>query len=362
MTSELETQKPADVSARGDTRFMKSALPRRYYNLNIRHKDERWRATSFLDHAQPRAPVFYGKRTVDELRGSALGASGLRSKELNEAQQFLGLLQSAQANGFQPVIVTIDVGRVWIYEPTAGPNEYGLIPAFSGDPDGILVKGYEVRHLVGRSGLPASKVPLILSSMKVNQAFSRNTFTEIHGGEAGRYRGNVAAVKAMLKETAEGFAVDPLECLSAVEFETLVAKLFEADGCFVPAYRGGVMKEVDLYVYANGATVNRMVAQPGDQALNVQLKLSARVDPKQLVRWLNSDPHNLLISLDDDVPIAANGCRERWITRQGIRQWLADRPEVGRWLERSLDWLPAQWRAHRSSPRSSQAAPECCVP
>lgn len=341
---------------------MKSTLPRRYFNLNIRHKDERWRASSFLDQAQPRAPIFYGKRTVDELRGSPLGASGLRSKELKEAQQFLGLLQAARANGFQPVIVTIDEGRVWIYEPMAGPNEYGLIPAFSGEPDGILVKGYEVRHLVGCGGIPASKVPFILSSMKVNQAFSRNTFTEIHGGESGRYRGNVAAVKAMLKETAEGFAVDPMECLSAVEFETLVAKLFEADGCFVPAYRGGVMKEVDLYVYAKGARANGRVALPGDQALNVQLKLSAKADLNHLKGWLDSDPHNLLISLDNDVPGAGCYRHERWITRQGIRQWLADRPEVGRWLERSLDWLPVQWRAHRASPKSLQAAPECCVP
>jgi hypothetical protein len=343
---------------------MKSALARRYFNLNIRHKDERWRASRFLapDKGQPRAPIFYGKRTVDELRGSSSGSSGLRSKELKEAQQFLGLLESARVNAFQPVIVTVDEGKVWIYEPTVGPSEYELIPGFSGDPDGILVKGYEVMHLVEPDGVPASNVPLILSSMKVNQAFSRNTFTEIRGGEFDRYSGNIAAVKAVLGETGEDFAVDPLDCLSAVEFETLIAKLFEADGCFVPAYRGGVMKDVDLYVYANGAKANGVIALAGDQLLNVQLKLSAKADQNYLLRWLNSDPRNLLISLDADVSGAAGCCHERWITRHGIRQWLADRPEVGRWLERSLEWLPVGWRAHRAFPTFAQAATECSVP
>ncbi|MGN2248115.1 hypothetical protein ACFWZ3_15650 [Frateuria sp. GZRR35] len=298
---------------------------------------------------------------MDELRDSALGGSGLRSKELREAQQFLDLLGSARADGFQPVILTIDEGRVWIYEPTAGPHEYGLIPGFSGEPEGILVKGYEVRPLVDRRGIPASAVPLILSTMKVNQAFSRNTFTEILGGEFDRYRGNIAAIKAALEETGEGFAVDPLECLSAVEFETLVAKLFEADGCFVPAYRGGVMKDVDLYVYTEGAEAGALIPLPADRVLNVQLKLSAKADKEQLVRWLNADPHNLLISLDDEVPNAVGCCRERWITRHGVRQWLADRPEVGRWLERSLKWLPVGWRAHRPSPPVVQAAAECSV-
>ena len=33
-----------------------------------------------------------------------------------------------------------------------------------------------------------------------------------------------------------------LDCLSSVELETLVAKIFEAAGCFVPAHRGAVFE------------------------------------------------------------------------------------------------------------------------
>lgn len=319
-----------------------AGLPRRYFNLNIRHKDDGWRASRFLgDRTQPRAPIFYGRRTISELRHDPIETIGLRAKELNEARRFLDLLDAAKGR-FQPVIVTVDEGRVWIYEPKAGPHECEFIPGFAGDPGGILVKAYAVSHLAGPDGLAASEVPLVLSSMKVNQAFSRNTFTEIGGAGFDRYRGNVAALKAMLRETDEGFRVDPLDCLSAVEFETLVARLFEAQGCFVPAYRGGVMKDVDLYVDTRGARRGPIML-PLDGVLSVQLKLSAKIDDRSLVKWLMGDPRRLLISLDDSVsPVGA--CRERWITRGEIRTWIGAAPAVSAWLERSLDWLPQEWR------------------
>ncbi|MGN6238024.1 hypothetical protein [Dyella sp.] len=318
-------------------------LPRRYFNLNIRHKDDGWRASRFLgDRTQPRAPIFYGRRTISELRHESIETIGLRAKELNEARRFLNLLDAAKGC-FQPVIVTVDEGRVWIYELMAGPHEYEFISGFAGDPGGILIKGYAVSHLAGPDGLAASDVPLVLSSMKANQAFSRNTFTEIGGGSFDRYRGNVAALKAMLREKDKGFRVDPLDCLSAVEFETLVAKLFEAQGCFVPAYRGGVMKDVDLYVHTRGAR-SGAIKLPPDGVLSVQLKLSAKADDKSLVNWLMADPRRLLISLDDSVSPAAACCHERWITRGEIRTWIDVTPAVSAWLERSLDWLPQEWR------------------
>jgi hypothetical protein len=177
--------------------------------------------------------------------------------------------------------------------------------------------------------------------MKVNQAFSRNTFTEINKDGVGRYKGNIAAIKAVLGESDDDFTVDPLDCLSAVEFETLVAKLYEAKGRFVPAYRGGVMKDVDLYVYSD-----RVDVSDGINVESVQLKLSAANSAESLAKWLESDTQNVLISLDTIVPDALISAHAegRFIGRKDIRNWINSSPVVKAWLDRSLDWLPTKWR------------------
>jgi hypothetical protein len=338
---------------------MNALLPRRYFNLNIRHSEGNWCAKGFLGcDSKPRAPIFYGERTIEQLKNATLGSTGvdgLRAKELGEAKEFLGLYENSQKNGFQPVMVTIDDGRVWIYEPIGEPVEVERIDGIrdkkyngrtgSRQESQILVKAYDVRHLsmqhrdggstVGSRGIPTSEVPLILSSMKVNQAFSRNTFTEIYKSSVGRYKGNIAAIMTVLGESGDGFAVDPLDCLSAVEFETLVAKLYEAQNCFVPAYRGGVMKDVDLYVYSDRLNVR-----------SVQLKLSVANSAESLLKWIRSDTRNVLISLDSTVPDVLVDVHEegRFIGRRDIRNWINNSPVVKAWLDRSLDWLPQKWR------------------
>jgi hypothetical protein len=280
----------------------------------------------------------------------------------------------SRKEGFQAVFVTIDEGRVWIYEPVGKPTEREWINGIrnkrgaatvatdmsgSNGKDRILVKAYDVNHLpmrrrtgeftAGVEGIPTSEVPLILSSMKVNQAFSRNTFTEINKDGVGRYTGNIAAIKTVLGESGDGFTVDPLDCLSAVEFETLVAKLFEAQNCFVPAYRGGVMKDVDLTVHTEGAIESawlRLRRPEAGSVMSVQLKLSAANDALSLDKWLSRDPRNVLISLDTAVPsalVAAHG-EGRFLGRSDIRDWVNKSSTVKAWLNRSLDWLRPEWR------------------
>src|SRR5207247_1188083 len=94
-------------------------------------------------------------------------------------------------------------------------------------------------------------VPPVLAGINANAWLSRGTYREMTNW------GNIKAV-----ERALGHPLPPehlkkencgvpqlLECLSSVELETLVAKLFEAAGCFVPAYRGGCIQYVDLFAH-----------------------------------------------------------------------------------------------------------------
>jgi len=67
--------------------------------------------------------------------------------------------------------------------------------------------------------------------------------------ENNSYFGNILSIHYLLSnkkqkvKTFKGY----LYCLSSLEFETLIAKLFEEKGYFVPAYKGGFIKNYDLF-------------------------------------------------------------------------------------------------------------------
>lgn len=324
-------------------------MRRRYYILNIRHakgkKDTGWRARAWLQEKQF-APIFYGDWKVQQILD---GATNLKKIQAIAAEKFLRVWGECDEEGCQPVFVTIDEGRIWLYEPVGQPPQDGeRVELQKGTFD--IVKGYKIRHLPAQmfnkelkahpEGIPTGEVPLILSSMKANQAFCLGTFTEI-GKNKDKYRGNIAAIKYVLAESGDGFKVDPLLCLSSVELETLIAKLYEAKGCFVPASRGGVIKDVDLYAYSE----DRRVA-------NIQIKLSLGAQKGRLLKWLhpqanderNIDTQNILVTLDANDPILDDDAAV--LTRKKIHHWLQE-PEAADasiWLNRSLDWLPKAWQ------------------
>jgi hypothetical protein len=62
--------------------------------------------------------------------------------------------------------------------------------------------------------------------------------------------------------------------LSSVQFETLIAKLFEEQGCFVPAYRGGATQGIDIIAFndsENEITVGHIGVPPGSP-ISIQVK------------------------------------------------------------------------------------------
>jgi hypothetical protein len=244
---------------------------------------------------------------------------------------------------FDPIIVTIGSGHAWIYRPIGEPK--------SGDKFEFLRKGerasdvpkyYEVEFIA--DGIPVSSLPYILASMRANQAFSRGTFREIRSvaaDELASYRGNVAAIQSLIGWEA-GFSVDPLECISSVEFETLIAKLVESDGFFVPAHRGGVLKDIDLFAYLESEAENRLLNVGEQRVISIQLKMAVRSKETriQLRKWLQSSNKNFLITLESrpSIELKEFSDQGRYLTRDWVKSAVARAPSVDRWLSRSLQW------------------------
>ena len=177
--------------------------------------------------------------------------------------------------------------------------------------------------------------------MRSNQAFSRKTFTEI-GKEKkdsdSNYQGNIAAIQSIIG-WEEGFEVDPYQCISSIQFETLIAKIFESDGFFVPAHRGGTLDTVDLF------------AKKLNEILSIQLKIglqdSAVIEKVQ--EWLNISENNYLITPERKASSKLQDYYNsgKYLTREWITQKLETRPKIKDWMNQSLDWLPEKNRKNK---------------
>ena len=107
--------------------------------------------------------------------------------------------------------------------------------------------------------------PLVLATIKSNTRLTMGTFKSIEDpnnseSHMNSYFGNIKALKYILNGKKEKIAVDSfaeyMECLSPIEFETLNAKLKEEEGYFVPAYKGGMLKDYDLICKKDGRQEN----------------------------------------------------------------------------------------------------------
>lgn len=318
---------------------------RRYFNLNIKHPywDEFSSAADYWLKERRLAPVFFGYDTVEEILSGAMKTQ-LRTQQKNELLEFLNITRLAEAQQFDPIFVTIGAGRAWIYRPKGFPKS-GEIFEFlrNGEVVYDIPKYYEVDFL--EKNLSVSSIPYILASMKSNEAFSRGTFREIRSGneeDKNSYRGNIAAIQSLIGWEPE-FSVDRLECVSSIEFETLVSKLFENSGFFVPAHRGGGLNEVDLFAYLENERENRLIKIGDNRVISVQLKIAIRNRGLRLDlgQWLQRSSENYLITLEKqpstELKDFAN--QGRYLTRDWVKSAVGKIPAVDQWLHRSLSWL-----------------------
>lgn len=303
----------------------------KYYNLNINISDNSKAnyspAEEWLD-SRKSAPIFFGSWSPDDI---VSGKASLNKKAAKEAIEFITLDSKDR-------LVTIHAGYIWIYQIN-GPLMFDEKYAFMRNNEKIIPKYYPIEII---KKLKTSEAPYILAAMKSSQAFARGTFTEINKDQnTNKYIGNIVAIKSVLGDTS-GLSVNPFRCLSSVELETLVAKIFEAHGAFVPAYRGAVLKDVDIFADMKNAHSEVRIEFNNWANLGVQVKINIdNGDITALKKFLSNDG-NILITAEEvpNVALASYLPTGKYKTSEWLKVNIDKFPSVKNWLKLSLNWLP----------------------
>ena len=270
-----------------------------------------------LNDKRPRAPIFYGNATIEML----LNGTAPNQPDRAESKKFCEI--GREENAWQQTeIVTIHEGMVWIYKPVGQIEEFKP-DEIAGLPKHDSMKCFPVKILYeGKQ----RDVPLILASQRSNQAFSRGTFKRILPEI---YPGNICAIEH-LRKVKGGLDVARLDRFCSLEFETLVAKIFEEAGCFVPAYKGGLMEGIDLVVCNDGveAILVHGITVPAGKRISLQLKLRSS-DLKKDRGYADF----LIVNQSIDKEVAH--CFGRaWVDACLKKDYSNSR----KWLDRTTDW------------------------
>lgn len=322
----------------------------KYYNLNIKlsseiktDKPDLFDATYNLEE-RSRAPIFFGPYKPEEYI-SALENNekleGLNKKQLKEACKFIQLHKEDP----EARLITIDK-KIWIYK-IIGQIKYestDVIVQKKSDQisEKIVSKYYDV-EIIKTSNI--EEAPYILATMKTNQAFSRNTFRMI---DEKKYEGNIAAIKSLIGELND-FKIDPLKTLSSVQLETLIVKIFEKNGAFIPAWRGGTLKDIDIIAKFEGNIPdNLFIKKIQEKNINIQvkIKLNDENNVKDLEEFLIRQSNNFLITGDDEPITGLKKYAEdkRYLTSKWIKKQIYNYEEIKNWYEECIKWLPTQNR------------------
>jgi hypothetical protein len=320
----------------------------KYYNLNIKlsseiktDKPDLFYATYNLEE-RSRAPIFFGPYKPEEYI-SALENNekleGLNKKQLREACNFIQLYKKDP----EARLITIDE-KIWIYK-IAGQIKHestDVIVQKKRDQisEKIVPKYYDIKIL---ETCKIEEAPYILATMKTNQAFSRNTFRMI---DEKKYEGNIAAIKSLIGEL-NNCKIDPLKTLSSVQLETLVVKIFEKNGAFIPAWRGGTFKDIDIIAKFDGNIPdNLFIKKIQEKKINIQVKIQLNDKNKveDLIELLEK-PNNILITADDKPHDDLEEYHEiNYLTSKWIKKQIYSYDEIKKWYEKCIEWLPTQNR------------------
>ena len=217
------------------------------------------------------------------------------------------------------IIVVINQGKLYLTAPV-GDVEFWKAP----EDLSYLKKGEFVKLLPIKiiSEIPLSDVPAILASITANAYYYTGTFREI------KDLGNICALKSLLNKPVDDFDYDKPEqlllCLSSIELETLIAKIFEEGGCFVPAYRGGAIKDIDIFA-KNLTNKDIKIGKfeiPSRSSISIQVKRT---------------PHKRKKPAGCDYIITLHGDRAKEII-----DLVKNTNGTKKWLKTSLEWLPAK--------------------
>ena len=251
-----------------------------------------------------------------------------------DVEKFIELFNSTQND--DSIILSIgedesSTDSLYIYQK-AGPLEE--ITSLSVDKENYKTCNY-VDNAIGFKIKLLKKIkvvecPLVLATIKSNTRLTMGTFKSIEDpnnseSHMNSYFGNIKALKYILNGKKEKIAVDSfaeyMECLSPIEFETLIAKLKEEEGYFVPAYKGGMLKDYDL------------ICKRDSRQENIQIKLNLSKDTynkykkKGLIIYCVSKSEKIV---DPTVTIYD------W---QDIEKQINKSQNTKKWLSQTLDWV-----------------------
>lgn len=289
-------------------------MANRYYYLKIGkgNKDAESCLSGKAYLKKPCAVIYFGKQKIKDL---------LKGNGNKQAINFCR--ESLPEKRKDVFIIIINNGLLWIAQPNSIVKEFP-------DNGQDIPKVIELK--IVKKEIHLSKIPLILASINANRFISSGTFRQI------KKRGNIKAIRMVLNKSipekyyTEKYAKSKylLECLSSTELETLIAKIFESRGCFVPAYHGGNMKYIDLVIKNNSSKIIDIsgIKIKRNAAISIQVKTQINKKEKYFSDYT--------ISLNDrDAP---NHFNADWIL-QNVR---ADK-NIAKWLKLSLSWLPKDY-------------------
>ena len=251
-----------------------------------------------------------------------------------DVEKFIELFNSTQND--DSIILSIgedetSTDSIYIYQKD-GPLEE--ITSLSVDKENYKTCNY-VDNAIGFKIKLLKKIkvvecPLVLATIKSNTRLTMGTFKSIEDpnnseSHMNSYFGNIKALKYILNGKKEKIAVDSfaeyMECLSPIEFETLIAKLKEEEGYFVPAYKGGMLKDYDLICKKDGRQENIQIK------LNLSKDTYNKYKKKGLIIYCVSKSEKIV---DPTVTIYD------W---QDIEKLINKSPNTKKWLSQTLDWV-----------------------
>jgi len=321
-----------------------------YYNLNINLSNELklnnniqlqnlFNAAHNLE-IMNRAPIFFGDYEHEDYTNAKKNKKKLEdfnTKQLNEACEFINLYKVNK----EARIITIGDEKIWIYK-IKGQIKNGNI-----EFDKIRPKYYDIEFIKKKKDFKIEDVPYILATMKTNQAFSRNTFRKI---DEKKYEANIAAIKFLIGELND-FKIDPLKTLPSVQLETLIAKIFEKNKAFIPAWRGGTLKGIDIIAkFEKNIPYNLFKKKIKEKKIRIQVKIQLNDKNKlEELEKLLKKPNFFLITAEDGPLKELKKYHEKnYLTSKWIKKQIYNYDEIKKWYEECIKWLPTQNRKETS--------------
>lgn len=218
-------------------------------------------------------------------------------------------------NHANAIIVVINNGKLFLVRPEGEVVFWKCNQGSDSSKKSEYIKLLPISIILEKSLL---QVPAIVSDMRTNAYFYSGAFREI------RDLGNIRAIQTVLNVPERKFNFDHSEellfCLSSMELQTLIAKIFEEAGCFVPAYGSGAIEGIDI-IAKNMKSVDIVVGEyciPANSSISFQVKRTTNLTSP-------TSGCDYLISINNNAKELLDVVRDTETTKQ--------------WLENSLSWV-----------------------